>query len=86
MAAIWFQGDGVYNAVGGDRADPGIEDLASAWVEAAHAADCELLLCSSACARRLPGEAMYTLGAPYRVAGLGELFELMERTDRWVSL
>ena len=86
LAAVYFQGDGVYNAISGDSADPGTAQLSSAWSEMALAAGCELLLCSSACARRLPGDVAYELDAPYRLIGRGAVFEVMDRADRWVSL
>lgn len=86
LEGVWFQGDGVYNALRGDITDPGAEDLAAAWADLAQAAGCELLVCSSACARRLPGEVAYALAPPSRVAGLGELLELVARADRTVVL
>lgn len=85
VLAVFFQGEGVYNALGGGPADPGALDLAGAWPETARAAGCPLLLCSSACARRLPGNVQAGLVDPFRLAGLGELLELMERADRVVS-
>jgi sulfur relay (sulfurtransferase) complex TusBCD TusD component (DsrE family) len=82
---VFFQGDGVYNAVSGGHADAGTLDLAHAWRQAAEDAGCELLLCSSAWARRLPAEQSAALSAPYRVAGLAELVNQMSRAHRVVS-
>ena len=86
LAGIYFRGDGVYNALAGDVDDPGAVNLVAAWKETATAAGCELLLCSSACARRLPGDRVDGLGPPYRVIGLGELFAVADAADRWVAL
>ena len=85
VLAVFFQGEGVYNALSGGQADPGALDLARAWSQTAHAASCPLLLCSSASARRLPGSVQAGLSEPFRLAGLGELLVLMERADRVVS-
>lgn len=85
LSAVFFQGEGVYNAISGGQADAGTADLAQAWAEAARSAGCELLLCSSACARRLPRHLLDRLSPPYRVAGLAELVGLAGAADRVVS-
>ena len=85
VSAVFFQGDGVYNAFGGSTIDPGAEDLSQAWADLARQGAFQLLLCSSALARRIPLKQGRDLTAPYRAAGLVEMIELLDRSDRVLS-
>jgi tRNA 2-thiouridine synthesizing protein D len=81
IAAIFFREDGVYQALPGRAVDSGTPDLAEAWRLLAEPAGIPLLLCSSAAQRRMEKEP----GGGYREAGLAELFEIMDTSDRVVT-
>lgn len=83
VSAVWFQGEGVYNALPGRATDPGATDLLQAWIEAAAAHGAELLLCSGAALRRLPAQP--SPPAPFREAGLAEWLERAGACDRVVA-
>jgi sulfur relay (sulfurtransferase) complex TusBCD TusD component (DsrE family) len=69
--SVHFRGDGVYHALPGRTAEPGVPDLHAAWRELAAVHEFPLLLCSSAAIRRLDS----TPPAGFREAGLTELLE-----------
>jgi tRNA 2-thiouridine synthesizing protein D len=81
LAAVFFREEGAYHALPGRGSDAGGPALDAAWRELAATHGVPLLVCSSAAARRLPTAP----DAPFREAGLAELFELMSRCDRVVS-
>ena len=83
VPAVYFRGDGVYQAQSGRQADPGAESLAEAWADLARAHEAVLLLCASAGARRFPEAQAFA--PPWRLAGLAEWVHWLERTDRVVS-
>lgn len=85
LAAVYFQGDGVYHALAGTRSDPGVENPHRAWSELAQRSGAELLLCSAAAERRLPSALEEQPPAGFRFAGLASLVEWMQRCDRVVS-
>lgn len=79
--AVYFRGDGVYNALPGRASDAGTPNLAEAWKDFARGSKASLLLCSSASRRRLdciPSEG-------FREAGLPEMLERLAACDRVVS-
>jgi tRNA 2-thiouridine synthesizing protein D len=81
IAAVYFRGEGVYQALAGRAQDQGTPCLRDAWLELWRQQHVPLLLCSSAAQRRL--EAAATEG--FREAGLAEVLELMRSCDRVVS-
>lgn len=85
LAAVYFQGDGVYHALAGAGTDPGADDLHRAWSELAARGGAELLLCSAAAERRLPADLAAQPPHGYRLAGLATLLEWVRRCDRVVS-
>lgn len=85
VPAVYFRGDGVYQAQAGGQADHGAEHLADAWAEFAHTHDTALLLCAAAGARRFSAAQAEALVPPWRLAGLAEWVDWLERTDRVVG-
>lgn len=85
ISAVYFHGDGVYNALPGRETDAGAIDLAAEWGRLADRHGVELLLCSAAAARRLPRRVTEFLPAPFRDAGLAEMLDWAWRCDRVVS-
>jgi sulfur relay (sulfurtransferase) complex TusBCD TusD component (DsrE family) len=81
IAAVYFRGEGVYQALSGRATDAGTPPLRDAWRTLAEAHDFPLLLCRSAAERRLPAPP----GPGFREAGLAEVLELMSSCDRVVS-
>ena len=79
--AVFFRGDGVYNALPGRGGDTDTAGLAGAWAEFADAAGFPLLLCSSAALRRLDSAP----ASGFREAGLAEVLERMAGCDRVVT-
>lgn len=81
IAAVFFRGEGVYQAVAGRVTDSGTPALRDAWLELARQHRVPLLLCSAAAQRRLgscpPGG--------FREAGLAEVLDLMDGCDRVVT-
>ncbi len=80
--AVYFRGDGVYNAQPGRASDAGTPNLAEAWSGLADSAGFPLLLCSSASSRRL--DCAPERG--FREAGLAEVLSRMAECDRVVKL
>lgn len=81
VPAVYFRDNGVYHALRGRMADSGQERPADAWVALA-GSDTELLLCSSAAARRLDAPGAQ---APFREAGLARMWALALACDRVVT-
>ena len=80
--AVFFRGDGVYNALRGRASETSTPNLADDWAALAGDAGIALLLCSSAASRRLdnaPGDGFIT-------AGLADVLERMAACDRVLSL
>ena len=77
IEAVFFRGDGVYNAVPGRDSESTTPDLAVSWAGLA----APLLVCSSAAARRLDRAP----GGGFREAGLAEVLERMDDCDRVVT-
>lgn len=82
VEAVFFRGDGVYNALSGRACDAGTPDLADTWAAMADSRGIPMLLCSSAASRRLDSAP----GPGFREAGLSEVLERMAACDRVVSL
>jgi len=79
--AVYFRGDGVYNALPGRAVDAGTTNLTEAWTGLSETNGFPLLLCTSATTRRLdcaPGKG-------FREAGLAEMLERMRDCDRVVT-
>ena len=83
--AVYFQGEGVYNAIAGSVNDAGAVRLCAGWVQLAEARRASLLLCSAAAARRFPDSLAGDLPPVFQVAGLAVLLEQMAACDRLVS-
>lgn len=81
VEAVFFRGDGVYNALPGRGSDAGMPALARQWCELSGSAGFQLLLCSAAANRRLDSSP----GHGFREAGLAEVLERMAGCDRVVS-
>ncbi len=79
--AVFFRGDGVYNASPGRGGDADTPALAGAWADLAGRDGFPLLLCSSAALRRLDSAP----ATGFREAGLAEVLERMAACDRVVS-
>ncbi len=83
LHAVYFQHDGVYNALRGAETDAGTPELAERWAALAREAGCGLWLCSSASARRL-GEAAAP-GEPFATVGKARFLEAVTSCARVVS-
>ena len=81
VEAVFFRGDGVYNAIPGRGRDAGTPDLAREWAVLSASGDFPLLVCSAAASRRLDSEP----GHGFREAGLAEVFERLTVCDRLVA-
>ena len=79
--AVFFRGDGVYNALTGRAADAGTPELAAEWAALAGSSGFPLLLCSSAASRRLDSAP----AGGFREAGLADVLERMAGCDRVVT-
>ena len=79
--AVFFRGDGVYNARRGRGSDSGTPELAHEWVAFSETTGFPLLLCSAAASRRLDSGP----GAGFREAGLAEVLERMAGCDHVVA-
>jgi sulfur relay (sulfurtransferase) complex TusBCD TusD component (DsrE family) len=75
--AVYFRGEGVYNALPGRATDHGTPDLCPSWQVVSSRHDVPLLLCQSASRRRFDCEP----GEGFRTAGLAEVIERMARCD-----
>lgn len=82
VAAVYFRGEGVYQALAGRVGDPGTPDLCARWLELAARNRFPLLLCRSASQRRLSQPP----ASDFREAGLAEVLELASRCERILSL
>jgi tRNA 2-thiouridine synthesizing protein D len=85
LLAVYFQGEGVYNALAGSQADAGTPEMAAAWQVLAEQSGTELLLCSAAAGRRLGAANGVQQPAAFSSAGLASLLERMQHCDRVVS-
>lgn len=85
IPAVFFNGEGVYNGVQGRVTDPGTADLCSEWASLGRDHGIEMLLCSAASARRLPGPGPLSGDSTFREAGLAEMLTLLEACDRVVT-
>ena len=81
VEAIFFRGDGVYNALSGRACDAGTPNLAETWAALSDSRGIPMLLCSSAASRRLDSAP----GPGFREAGLAEVLERMAGCDQVVS-
>jgi sulfur relay (sulfurtransferase) complex TusBCD TusD component (DsrE family) len=80
--AVYFRGDGVYNALPGRATDAGTPNLAEEWSSLSESAGFALLLCSSASSRRLDCAP----GRGFREAGLADVLSRLADCDRVVKL
>jgi len=91
IPAVFFRGEGVYNALSAEATDAGIESLSVAWLDLETRAGTRLLLCSSSRKRRLPALPAPGFNGPACIApgfiesGLPEMFDLMLTCDRVVT-
>jgi tRNA 2-thiouridine synthesizing protein D len=85
LAAVYFQGEGVYNALADGAAEAGTPAMCSAWQALAEQSGTRLLLCSAAAERRLGEAAPAPYPAAFRAAGLASLLGYMQQADRVVS-
>ena len=85
VAAVFFHGDGIYNALPGRASDDGLPSPVQDWCELAGQGNTELLLCSAASARRLAQSVVNDLPVEFREAGLVEMWDLAGRCDRIVT-
>ncbi len=81
LDAVFFRGDGVYNAAAGTASGSGQVDVASRWSELAKTSGARLMLCQASAQRRL-GSAV---PEPFELAGLVELADLAIDCDRVVT-
>lgn len=79
--AVFFRGDGAYNARPGRGSDTGTPDLYQQWASLAGKHGFPLLVCSASAARRLDSAP----GHGFREAGLADVMERIEACDRVVS-
>ena len=82
LCAVFFRGDGVYQAQAGREQDAGSPCLSEAWKQISRDSDIPLLICSSDSQRRF-GQAP---DKSFKEAGLVKMMELMGSSDRVVSL
>ena len=80
--AVYFRGDGVYNALPGRATDTGTPNLAEEWSGLSESVGFSLLLCSSSSSRRLDCAP----GLGFRETGLAEVLSRMAACDRVVKL
>lgn len=80
--AVFFRGDGVYNALRGRAGETSTPNLAAEWAALAGETGMALLLCSAAASRRLDNAP----GGGFTEAGLADVLERMAACDRVVSL
>lgn len=85
VPAVFFQNDGVYNALAGRASDDGLPSPIETWCELAGEKGTQMLLCSAASARRLDRQAADSLPDAFREAGLAAMWELARRCDRVVT-
>ena len=79
--SIQFRGEGVYNAMAGRATDSGTPGFPGAWLDLAGEHGIPLVLCSSACTRRLDT----TPQNGFHTAGLPEMLERVAACDRVVT-
>jgi tRNA 2-thiouridine synthesizing protein D len=83
ISAVFFREEGVYNAIAHTASDGATENLAEAWENFSERHGSRLLLCSSSRQRRLP--ETFAAGR-FKDSGLAEMLELMQESDRVISL
>lgn len=83
LHAVYFQHDGVYNALHAAQTDAGTPELSARWAELARVAGCGLWLCSSASQRRMNPEA--TVSGPFEAVGKARFLEAVAACERVVS-
>lgn len=81
LEAIFFRGEGVYNAVAGTVSDADTPDLAQAWAAFADRSGTELMVCQASARRRLNA----LVAPPFREAGLVEFTDRASSCDRVVT-
>lgn len=82
IPAVFFRGEGVYNALGGTVADAGTPELAPSWSELAGDGKSDLMVCQASVRRRLNAPVK----SPFREAGLVEFNDRLAGCDRLVTL
>ncbi len=85
VAAVFFHGDGVYNAIPGRATDAGTHDLAAAWAALNEEFGVDLMLCSGSSGRRLSRADVDSLSPGFREAGLVEMHEMAAAGHRVVG-
>lgn len=85
VVAVFFNGDGIYNALPGESSDGGGPGPQTAWSGLGKEYGLDLILCPAARARRLGSAVRDRFSPSFREGGLASLLELMERCDRVIS-
>ena len=90
IPAVFFQNDGVYNALPGLAADDGLPSPFEGWIRLSDDHGVQLLLCSAAIARRLDRQARNAIavdepGGSFHEAGLARMWDLAADCDRVVT-
>ena len=85
VPAVYFRGDGAYNAQHGTMSDGGLAAPSEAWLDLSRAHGIDLLLCSAAGGRRLGAALAADQDAGFREAGLVSWWALQDDCDRVVT-
>lgn len=85
VSAVFFHGDGVYNALPGRLSDDGLDSPQGRWCKLASEQGFDLLLCSAAAVRRLPASSGASWPAPFIEAGLAQMWDRAGLADRVVT-
>ena len=85
VPAVFFQNDGVYNALCGQASDDGLPSPFDGWRHLADEHGVQLLLCSAAVARRYEERIRNELSGDFQQAGLARMWALTEDCDRVVT-
>lgn len=81
LEAVFFRGEGVYNALAGTVSDADTPELAQAWSAFADHSGTELMVCQASARRRLNAP----VAPPFREAGLVEFTDCATSCDRVVT-
>ena len=82
---VFFQGEGIYNALGSKSPDHKRTTLLDSWQEVSRLHRTRLLLCSAAIARRNAGPIPASIAAEFDQAGLPFMWDFALRCDRVIT-
>ena len=94
IVRVFFYQDGVYSGNAFAEPPQDEEDVVQGWRDFAGAADTELIVCVASALRRgvidaaeagRYEKAAANLGAPFQIAGLGQLIDAAREADRLVT-